>query len=126
NVPYECPACETDNSPRRIEKSRLSPLRHFRTGFAKTTQLLASDLFHLLKVHSTSPKLVSFSDSRQDAAKAALDVESGHHQDVRRDVLVNALRATQASWPSPASSNARLTELVTQVAEAASRADLDQ
>lgn len=126
NVPYECPACETDYSPRRIDKSRLSPIRHFRTGFAKTTQLLASDLFHLLKVHSTSPKLVSFSDSRQDAAKAALDVESGHHQDVRRDVLVNALRAAQASLPSRTGSGARLTELATQVAEAAGRADLDQ
>jgi DEAD/DEAH box helicase domain-containing protein len=111
---------------RRIEKSRLSPIRHFRTGFAKTTQLLASDLFHLLKVHSTSPKLVSFSDSRQDAAKAALDVESGHHQDVRRDVLINALRAAQASLHSPADSTPRLTALFAQVAEAAGRVDLEQ
>lgn len=126
NVPYECPSCETDYSPRRIEKSRLSPIRHFRTGFAKTTQLLASDLFHLLKVHSTSPKLVSFSDSRQDAAKAALDVESGHHQDVRRDVLIGAIRAAQAALPSSADANARLAELTAQVAEAAGRADLDQ
>lgn len=126
NVPYECPACETDYSPRRIEKSRLSPIRHFRTGFAKTTQLLASDLFHLLKVHSTSPKLVSFSDSRQDAAKAALDVESGHHQDVRRDVLINALRTAQASLPSPSDSTARRTALAAQVAEAAGRGDLER
>ena len=38
------PRCETDYSPRRIDSNaRLSPVRHFRTGFAKTTQLLASE-----------------------------------------------------------------------------------
>jgi DEAD/DEAH box helicase domain-containing protein len=126
NAPYACPACETDYSPRRVEKSRLSPIRHFRTGFAKTTQLLASDLFHLLKLHSASPKLVSFSDSRQDAAKAALDIESGHHQDVRRDIFINALLAAQAALPKPADSKARLADLTTLFAEAAGSADLDQ
>lgn len=125
NVPYECPACETDYSPRRIEKSRLSPIRHFRTGFAKTTQLLASDLFHLLKVHTPSPKLVSFSDSRQDAAKAALDVESGHHQDVRRDVLINALRDAQAALPTPADLDARVVELRQRRRDAEDREDVE-
>jgi len=125
NVPYQCPACETDYSPRRIEHSRLSPIRHFRTGFAKTTQLLASDLFHLLKVHSSSPKLVSFSDSRQDAAKAALDVESGHHQDVRRDVLINALRAAQAALPRAVDLDGRLVELKQQRRDAEDRDDVD-
>jgi DEAD/DEAH box helicase domain-containing protein len=126
NVPYECPACETDYSPRRIDKSRLSPIRHFRTGFAKTTQLLASDLFHLLKVHSASPKLVSFSDSRQDAAKAALDVESGHHQDVRRDVLINALRTVQTSLPPISDSDLRLQKLAMQSLDATTRSDWDE
>ena len=127
NVPYECPACETDYSPRRIESSsRLSPIRHFRTGFAKTTQLLASDLFHLLKLHSPAPKLVSFSDSRQDAAKAALDVESRHHEDVRRDVLVSELRNAQAMLPTPASADARLVELRKLRRDAEDRDDADE
>src|SRR5262249_42667119 len=73
--------------------------RHFRTGFAKTTQLLASELFDLLRLRADSPKLVSFSDSRQDAAKAALDIESRHHEDVRREVLVRALRALRDQRP---------------------------
>lgn len=124
NVPYECPSCETDYSPRRIESSaRLSPVRHFRTGFAKTTQLLASDLFHLLKLHSQEPKLVSFSDSRQDAAKAALDVESRHHEDVRRDVLVSELRRAQTSLPRQADADAQLAELRKLRREAEDRAD---
>lgn len=101
NVPYECPACATDYAPRELGSGlRLSPIRHFRTGFAKTTQLLASELFHLLKLASTSPKLVSFSDSRQDAAKASLDVEKRHHEDLRRDVLVDELRRVYRELPS--------------------------
>ena len=127
NVPYECPACETDYSPRRLESSaRLSPIRHFRTGFAKTTQLLASELFHLLKLHSRSPKLVSFSDSRQDAAKAALDVESRHHEDVRREVLVSELRRAKDSLPSAAEADARIAELRSLRREAEDRDDGDE
>jgi DEAD/DEAH box helicase domain-containing protein len=126
NVPYECPACETDYSPRRLEgDTRLSPVRHFRTGFAKTTQLLASDLFHLLKLHTKEPKLVSFSDSRQDAAKAALDVESRHHEDVRRDVFVTALRRLQAS-SSTDSIDAELASLRQSRTEADARDDRNE
>ena len=76
---------------------RLSPLRSFRAGFAKTTQLLATELFDVLRPPGGEAKLISFSDSRQEAARAALDVESGHHGDLRRDLLVSALReAAQA------------------------------
>lgn len=127
NVPYQCPACETDYSPRRIENSpRLSPVRHFRTGFAKTTQLLASDLFHLLKLHTSAPKLVSFSDSRQDAAKAALDIESRHHEDVRRDVLISELRGAQQGMPRPAEIEARLSELRDQRRRAEDAEDVQE
>ncbi|KRD77039.1 hypothetical protein ASE43_07640 [Lysobacter sp. Root983] len=101
NVAYACPACATDYAPRQLGSGlRFSPIRHFRTGFAKTTQLLASELFHLLKLASASPKLVSFSDSRQDAAKASLDVEKRHHEDLRRDVLVSELRRSYRELPS--------------------------
>lgn len=124
NVPYACPACETDYSPRRVENSaRLSPLRHFRTGFAKTTQLLASDLFHLVRLHSSTPKLVSFSDSRQDAAKAALDIESRHHEDVRRDVFINELRRFVASVPTADQLEAALKDLRRRRNEAGDRGD---
>lgn len=91
-VPYECPACGTDYSP-RDQTHRLSPIRSFRAGFAKTTQLLATELFDLLRVTGKKlPKLVSFSDSRQDAANAALDIERRHHEDVRRQVLIETAR----------------------------------
>jgi len=90
-VPYECPACGTDYSRRRKDL-RLSPLRNFRAGFGKTTQLLATELFDLLRLYSEEPKLVSFSDSRQDAANAALQIQSRHFQDLQRELLVENLR----------------------------------
>lgn len=91
-VPYACPACNTDYSKRRRD-FLLSPIRSFRTGFAKTSQLLATELFDLLRLDRADPKIVAFSDSRQDAARAALDIESRHHDDTRRELLIKALRA---------------------------------
>lgn len=92
NLPYQCPACSSDYY-RRQATSRLSPVRHFRPGFAKTTQLLASELFELLRTHTDAPKLVSFSDSRQEAARAALDIEARHHEDIRRNIVLAEARA---------------------------------
>lgn len=91
-VPYDCPSCGEDYVFRR-RPHRLSPIRNFRAGFAKTTQLLATELFELLANESTGePKLVSFSDSRQDAAHAALDIERRHHEDIRRQQVVATAR----------------------------------
>ncbi|MDF3071057.1 MAG: hypothetical protein K0R38_6658 [Polyangiaceae bacterium] len=94
---YACPACRTSYSGRTDTRYRLSPIRNFRAGFAKTTQLLATELFDAQRVSNLlgESKLVSFSDSRQDAAKAALDIERNHHQDVRRELLVAALEELQ-------------------------------
>lgn len=96
HVPFACPACGSSYASRSAPY-RLSPLRNFRVGFAKTTQLLAAELFDAQRLamrhgEDGGAKLVSFSDSRQDAAKAALDIESNHHQDMRREILFEALR----------------------------------
>ena len=91
HVPYCCPHCGTSYRPRKVEM-RLSPLRNFRPGFAKSTQILASELFDVLRLSNPkSPKLVSFSDSRQEAAKAALDIESQNHQDLMRFLLIKSV-----------------------------------
>lgn len=101
-TPRCCPACGTDYSMRRRGMGALSPLRSFRTGFAKSSQLLASELFSLLRSSGAAPKSVVFSDSRQDAARAALDIERRHHQDMRRQLLVEALRDVAKRRPGPA------------------------
>ncbi|WP_433984849.1 hypothetical protein RBB78_11070 [Tunturiibacter empetritectus] len=97
-VPYACPACGISYE-RRKRGYRLSPLRNFRTGFAKTTQLLATEVFEVLRKTSENPKLVSFSDSRQDAAKAALDIERRHHEDSVRQILIDTIVEVAQSRP---------------------------
>lgn len=97
-VPYQCPCC--GESYKRRSRGRHSPIRNFRAGFAKTTQLLASELFGQLKAEAPDARLVSFADSRQDAAGAALDLEGRHHEDVRRDLLVSALLEYARNQPS--------------------------
>ncbi|WP_445006109.1 DEAD/DEAH box helicase [Halomonas mongoliensis] len=92
-APNCCPACGADYF-RRTEQYRRSPIRSFRTGFAKTSQLLATEVLELLKRSGNAPKAVAFSDSRQDAAKTAIDIERHHHNDTRRKVLVEALQKT--------------------------------
>lgn len=113
-VPFECPSCG-QSYRQRDKKDRLSPIRNFRTGFAKTTQLLASELYSLLRATAEQPKLVCFSDSRQDAAKAALDIERRHHEDARRDVLVTALKHERESLPDAAQLAAELARVMQRV-----------
>ena len=63
NVPYSCPKCGTSYS-RRTRGFRLSPIRNFRAGFGKTTQLLATELFDAQRTANArvAAKLVSFFD----------------------------------------------------------------
>lgn len=57
--------------------------------------MLATEVLELLKRAGNAPKAVSFSDSRQDAAKTAIDIERHHHNDTRRRILVDALKNNQ-------------------------------
>jgi DEAD/DEAH box helicase domain-containing protein len=103
HLPYACPSCVTTYAPRR-PGMRLSPIRSFRTGFGKTTQLLATELFAVLRATNPDAKLVAFADSRQEAANNALDIETHHHQDVKRalvsDLMRRRLEEVLASQPA--------------------------
>ncbi|WP_446892536.1 DEAD/DEAH box helicase [Acinetobacter sp. NS4_7] len=92
-LPVKCPCCLTNYQGRIYHKIQpASPIRSFRSGFAKTSQLLATQLFSFLNHSSGEAKTIVFSDSRQDAARAALNIESLHHQDLRRLLLVKAIQ----------------------------------
>jgi Lhr-like helicase len=93
--PNCCPACGADYAG-RSSRFRQSPIRNFRTGFAKSSQLVATEVFELLHAGGDVAKAVVFSDSRQDASRTALDIERRHHQDSRRQILLEALREKQA------------------------------
>ena len=113
-VPYSCPACGTSYEFRKLGY-RLSPVRNFRTGFAKTTQLLATEIFEVLRTVAKDPKLVSFSDSRQDAAKAALDIERRHHEDLRRQILIETIRDVARQRPSLSDLQAQLQKVAQDI-----------
>lgn len=97
--PCRCPNCLSDYSPKRKKNKekyllQASPIQSLRTGFGRTTQLLATEIFDALargRSHSSPAKLVSFSDSRQLAARTALDVEHLHHRDLLREILLLTL-----------------------------------
>lgn len=97
--PFCCPRCGTDYSSRPAS-IRQSPIRAFRTGFTKASQLVATELFELLHAIRSEAKSIIFSDSRQDAANQALEIERLHLRDLRREIFVTAavklLAETQA------------------------------
>lgn len=86
-LPTRCPSCAADYSRRLHQKS---PVRAFRTGFSKVTQLLSKELFYELPGHD-SRKLVVFSDSREDAAAIANGIERSHYRDLVREAMYDEL-----------------------------------
>jgi DEAD/DEAH box helicase domain-containing protein len=83
-LPTICPCCAVDYR-RRI--ARKSPIRGFRTGFSKVSQILSKELFYLLSGDEQDPKLVVFSDSREDAASIANGIERSHYSDLIREAM---------------------------------------
>jgi DEAD/DEAH box helicase domain-containing protein len=91
-LPPICPRCGTDFR----RGSSKSPLRQHRTGFQRSSQVLASALAREMPEFmrkSKSRKLVIFSDSRQDAAKLAAGMDLDHFRDMVRVCLIGAHEA---------------------------------
>lgn len=113
-LPFQCPACGISYKYKRYKSS---PLRGFRVGFSKTTQLLASSLMGELQptridgARLAEEKFVTFSDSRQDAARAAMDLEGGHHDDMRRELVVRVFEKARNSVGNKAGLEADLTQV---------------
>ena len=90
--PFCCPKCGTDYSNRPVSSRSRSPIRAFRTGVSKASQLVATELFELLHAVGAEAKSIVFSDSRQDAANQSLEIERLHLRDLRREILVTVAR----------------------------------
>jgi len=89
-LPSVCPSCNIDYTRR---KTRKSPVRGFRTGFSKVSQIFTKELFyHLPNLKSTARKLVVFSDSREDAAQISNGVERNHYTELVREIVCDELR----------------------------------
>lgn len=87
-LPGICPSCGADY---RRKKFRKSPVRGFRTGFSKLSQLLSKELFYLLPSDEKQRKLVIFSDSREDAASISNGLERSHYSDLLREAMYDEL-----------------------------------
>ncbi|MBI4773309.1 MAG: DEAD/DEAH box helicase [Deltaproteobacteria bacterium] len=86
-LPACCPNCAADYSRRLY---RTSPIRGFRTGFSRVSQLLSKELFYSLPEGETR-KLVVFSDSREDAASISNGIERTHYLDLVREAMYDEL-----------------------------------
>lgn len=86
-LPPICPNCGVDYG-RRL--ARKSPIRGFRTGFSKVSQLLAKELFYRLPP-GDDRKIVVFSDSREDAASISNGIERSHYSDLVREAMYDEL-----------------------------------
>ena len=86
-LPAVCPCCAADYA-RKV--ARKSPIRGFRTGFSKVSQLLSKELFYQLPT-GENRKLVIFSDSREDAAAISNGVERLHYRDLVREAMYDEL-----------------------------------
>lgn len=92
-LPNACPCCGLNHQKYKnnSRKNKTSPIRGFRTGFAKTTQMFAKELMYQLPDTEAERKLVVFSDSREDAAQIANGIERNHFTDLLREILVDEL-----------------------------------
>lgn len=85
-LPCTCPHCAMDYARRVHVKS---PIRSFRPGIDRCSQLLSKDLLYQLS--EGSQKLIGFSDSREDAAKQAFGIEKEQYRDMVRMLFIDCV-----------------------------------
>jgi DEAD/DEAH box helicase domain-containing protein len=90
-LPCICPSCGSDYS-RRVRSLR-SPIRGFRTGFSRISEIFAKELFYQLSSKNRlNRKLIVFTDSREDAARISNGIEKSHYRDLVRETLLDELQ----------------------------------
>jgi len=91
DLPTQCPECEIIWAKR--PDAVTSPLRTMGTGYHKINQVVVEQIMRSLNnSQSTSrPKLITFSDSRKDAAYVSAELELNHYRDTIRATLEDIL-----------------------------------
>jgi Lhr-like helicase len=95
-TPCVCPGCGINHSKHRqgAVKIKISSIRGFRTGFAKSSQIFAKELMYQLPAKQDERKLVVFSDSREDSAQVSNGIERNHFLDLLRELLIRELNGS--------------------------------
>lgn len=97
-LPCKCPACEKDYLTRKYTQS---PIRSFRTGMGRNNQLLSKEILYQLDPDGNhKPKLIGFSDSRQDAAEQSKLIAREHYRDMLRLSFINIINDKIKGNPS--------------------------
>ena len=97
-LPCQCPGCLKNYSYRDSVKS---PVRSFRTGMGRNNQLLCKELLYQLDPKDGhSPKLIGFSDSRQDAAEQSKLIAKEHYRDMLRLAFIQIIKEKQEAAPA--------------------------
>lgn len=99
-LPSECPSCNANFIQRRYTHSSI---RSFRTGISRSNQILSKELIYQLS--GEKPKLIGFSDSREDAASQAFGIAREHQRDMVRMLFIESI--LEVSKPNP-----RIIELI--------------
>lgn len=94
-LPHECPECRANFGKRKYLQS---PIRSYRLGFGKMSQVLAKELFYQVDSgpDGQTRKLVAFSDSREDAARLALDIEHQHFRNTVEEMIMRSLQLIES------------------------------
>ena len=106
-LPCSCPHCNMDYTYRKYTKS---PVRSFRSGIKRSNQILVKELMYQLNdtkqeqkqaqanangntndYYQTHGKLITFSDSRQDAAELSYGIATEHFRDMMRYFMVKTV-----------------------------------
>ncbi len=99
-LPCKCPACEKDYRKRLYTKS---PIRSFRTGMGRNNQIFSKELLYQLDSNGNhKPKLIGFSDSRQDAAEQSKLISREHYRDMLRSTFIKIIASKSSGVVSSA------------------------
>lgn len=124
--PFCCPKCGTDYSLRPRSNRSRSPIRAFRTGVSKASQMVATELFEFLHAIHAEPKSIVFSDSRQDAANQSLEIERLHLRDLRREILVSVAHELMAEMERTYVSKEERNKIISELARKGQIQELQQ
>lgn len=97
-LPEKCPCCDQATGLNKAKKTFFSPsirsaIRAHTGGTDVGIQVYTSQLVRSLGESQDSRKTIIFSDSRDNAAETAANLESGHFNDLIRQVVISQIRS---------------------------------
>ncbi|RUO53489.1 DEAD/DEAH box helicase [Pseudidiomarina homiensis] len=94
-LPEKCPCCMSSRFQKELDNffssNVNSPIRGLRTGLNVTTQLIADRAVSKLGGNGSAAQMITFTDSRDDAADVAAELELNHYRDVLRQTLYKVI-----------------------------------